>query len=58
MKVKDLIKLLADVDPEHEVLISDNGSILNTGSAQDTLDYNIECAETNEFFIVSEEWQE
>ena len=57
MKVKDLIKLLADVDPEHEVLISDNGSILNTGSAQDTLEYNAEC-ETNEFFIVTEEWEE
>ena len=57
MKVKDLIKLLADVDPEHEVLISDNGSILNTGSAQDTLDYNAEC-ETNEFFIVTDEWEE
>jgi hypothetical protein len=57
MKVKDLIELLADVDPEHEVLIYDNGSILSTDEAQDTLEYNAEC-ETNEFFIVTEEWEE
>jgi len=57
MKVKDLIELLAEVDPEHEVLIYDNGSILTTGKAQDTLEYNAEC-ETNEFFIVTEEWEE
>jgi hypothetical protein len=57
MKVKDLIELLADIDPEHEVMIYDNGSILNTGEAQDTLEYNAEC-ETNEFYIVTEEWEE
>jgi len=57
MKVKDLIKLLANVDPELEVLISDNGSILNTGPAQATLDYNVECAEAGEFFVVTEEWE-
>jgi hypothetical protein len=57
MKVKDLIELLADVDPEHEVMIYDNGSILSTDEAQDTLEYNAEC-ENNEFFIVTEEWEE
>jgi hypothetical protein len=57
MKVKDLIELLAEIDPEYEVMIYDNGSILNTGEAQDTLEYNAEC-ETNEFYIVTEEWLE
>ena len=57
MKVKDLIELLAEIDPEHEVMIYDNGSILNTGDAQDTLEYNAEV-ETNEFYIVAEEWEE
>jgi len=57
MKVKDLIELLAEIDPEYEVMIYDNGSILSTGDAQDTLEYNAEC-ETNEFFIVAEEWEE
>ena len=57
MKVKDLIKLLANIDPESEVLISDNGSILNTAPAQETVDYNVECSETGEFFIVTEEWE-
>jgi hypothetical protein len=56
MKVKDLIKLLANVDPESEVLISDNGSILNTGLAQATLDYNTDN-DTSEFFILTEEWE-
>jgi len=57
MKVKDLIELLAEIDPEHEVMIYDNGSILNTGDAQDTLEYHAEV-ETNEFYIVAEEWEE
>ena len=57
MKVKDLIELLAEIDPEHEVMIYDNGSILPTGDAQDTLEYNAEV-ETGEFFIVAEEWAE
>ena len=57
MKVKELIELLANIDPELEVLISDNGSILNTGPAQETVDYNVEYSETGEFFIVTEEWQ-
>ena len=52
MKVKDLIELLAEIDPEYEVVIYDNGSILNTGDAQDTF------CETNEFYIVTEEWEE
>ena len=56
MKVKDLIELLANVDPESEVLISDNGSILNTGPAQATLDYNTDN-DTGEFFILTEEWE-
>ena len=57
MKVKDLIQLLAEIDPEYEVMLYDNGSILSTGDAQDTLEYNAEC-ETNEFYIVAEEWEE
>ena len=56
MKVKDLIELLANVDPESEVLISDKGSILNTGPAQATLDYNTDN-DTGEFFVVAEEWE-
>ena len=57
MKVKELIALLQNVDPETEVLIAENGSIFNTGSAQETVDYNVEYSETGEFFIVTEEWQ-
>lgn len=57
MKVKELIALLQNINPETEVLIADNGSILNTGSAQETVDYNADCAETGEFFVVAEEWQ-
>ena len=57
MKVKELIELLANIDPELEVLIGDNGSILNTGPAQETVDYNVECSKTGEFFIVTEEWE-
>lgn len=56
MKVKDLIELLANVDPEFQVLINDNGSILNTAPVQDTLDYNA-LNDTGEFYIVTEEWQ-
>lgn len=56
MKVKDLIALLATVDPESDVLIADNGSIMNTGSVQETVDYN-EDNNTDEYFIVTEEWQ-
>jgi len=57
MKVKDLIELLNEIDPEYEVMLYDNGSILSTADAQDTLEYNAEC-ETNEFYIVAEEWEE
>lgn len=57
MKAKELIALLQNVDPETEVLIADNGSILDTGSAQDTLDYNADCAENGEFFVVTKEWE-
>lgn len=56
MKVKELIALLQNINPETEVLIADNGSILNTGSAQETVDYNKDNA-TDEFFVVAEEWQ-
>ncbi len=55
MKVKQLIALLQNVDPEAEVLIADNGSILNTGAAQETADYNNDN-DTNEFFVVTEEY--
>jgi hypothetical protein len=55
MKVKDLIELLANINPEFEVVISDNGSILKTGKAQDSVEYNAGC-KTNEFYIVTEEW--
>ena len=56
MKVKELIALLQNINPETEVLIADNGSILNTGSAQETVDYNADCAETGEFIVVAEEY--
>jgi hypothetical protein len=48
---------LANVDPEAELLVCDNGSILNTESAQATQDYNVEWVEAGEFFIVTEEWK-
>ena len=56
MKVKELIAILQNINPETEVLIADNGSILNLGSAQETLDYN-KGNDTDEFFVVAEEWQ-
>jgi hypothetical protein len=56
MKVKDLIALLADVDPEFHVVICDNGSILPTGPTQATLDYNNADNVTGDFYIVTEEW--
>ena len=56
MKVKELIALLQNINPETEVLIADNGSILNTGSAQETVDYNVDN-DTDEFFVVAEEWE-
>jgi hypothetical protein len=55
MKVKELMAILANVDPEAELLVCDNGSILNTESAQATQDYNVEWVEAGEFFIVTEE---
>jgi hypothetical protein len=57
MKVKELMAILANVDPEAELLVCDNGSILNTESAQATQDYNVEWVEAGEFFIVTEEWK-
>ena len=56
MKVKELIAILQNINPESEVLIADNGSVLNIGSAQETLDYNKDN-DTDEFFVVTEEWE-
>ena len=56
MKAKELIAILQNINPETEVLIADNGSILNLGSPQETLDYNVDN-DTDEFFVVAEEWQ-
>jgi hypothetical protein len=56
MKVKELIAILQNINPETQVLIADNGSIMYTGSAQETLDYN-KGNDTDEFFVVAEEWQ-
>ena len=56
MKVKELIAILQNINPESEVLIADNGSILNIGSVQETLDYNVDN-DTDEFFVVTEEWE-
>ena len=56
MKAKELIAILQNINPETEVLIADNGSILNIGSAQQTLDYNKDN-DTDEFFVVTEEWE-
>jgi hypothetical protein len=56
MKVKDLIKLLENVDPESTVLIRDNGSILPTDNVDEHADYNHESE--GEFYILaSEEWE-
>lgn len=55
MLVQELIELLKTADPDAEVLIADNGSILNTGSVQESVDYNNEVDFT-EFYIVTEEW--
>ena len=56
MKAKELVAILQNINPETEVLIADNGSILNIGSAQQTLDYNKDN-DTDEFFVVAEEWE-
>ncbi len=56
MKVKELILLLSNIDPDYEVVIYDNGSILKTGTAQSTQDYNADNT-TEEFYIETEEWE-
>lgn len=58
MKVKDLAALLQNVNPEFDVVINDNGSILKTGSADESKEYNSENADgaVSEFYIVTEEW--
>lgn len=56
MKVKELLNLLSGANPEAKVLIADNGSILPTGPAQDSVDYNIDN-DTDEFFLVTEEYE-
>jgi len=56
MKVKELILLLSNIDPDYEVVICDNGSILKTGTAQATQDYNAGST-TEEFYIETEEWE-
>lgn len=53
MKVKDLIKLLTDVDPDYDVLINDNGSILNTEPPET---FAVDD-DSKEVFIKTEEWQ-
>ena len=57
MKAKELIEMLAKIDLETNVLIADNGSILNTAPAEETRDYNEGYDDTGEFFIVTEEWE-
>ena len=56
MKVKELMTMLANVDPEFHVLICDQGSILTT-ETQATMDYNNADNVTGEFYIVTEEWE-
>ncbi len=51
MQVKNLIKLLEKANPEAEVAVYDNGSILSTKDAEDTLLYNKELSD--EFYIVT-----
>jgi predicted amidohydrolase YtcJ len=55
MRVSELIKLLQQANPDAEVLIVDNGSILATGPAEDTVDYNQDGA-SREYFVVTAEW--
>lgn len=59
MKVKELVKWLSHVNPEYEVLINDNGSILNTGPIELTLDYNDQAFDQDgEFYILTQEWED
>jgi hypothetical protein len=58
MKVNELIELLAKENPDAEVIIADNGSILKTGSVKETVEYNFDNDQDSfEFFIVTEEWE-
>ena len=58
MKVKELIELLEAENPDAEVIIADNGSMLKTGSVEETVEYNFDDdRDTFEFFIVTEEWE-
>lgn len=58
MKVKELLELLKDVDPESVVLIRDNGSISPTDNFDEHSDYNFDREGELEFYIlVSEEWE-
>ena len=57
MKVKELLKLLVEVDPESVVFIRDDGSILPTDNFDAHRDYNVEPGGAPEFFVlVSDEW--
>ena len=58
MKVKELIVLLQTTNPDFDVVINDNGSILKTASVNESKEYNSDNADASvsEFYIVAEEW--
>jgi len=51
MRVKDLIALLNERDPEAKVLVRMDGSIFGTDNADEHGDYNHECED--EFFVLA-----
>ena len=55
MKIKDLIAILNQQDPEMDLVIMDNGSALKTGTIQETIDYN-QDNNTKENFLLTEEY--
>jgi hypothetical protein len=55
MKIKDLIEILSTQDPEQEIAIVDNGSILKSSSVEAMIEYN-QDNDTGEYFIPTEEY--
>lgn len=51
MKIKDLIAMLNERNPEAKVLVRMDGSIYGTGNVDVHDDYNHECED--EFFILA-----
>ena len=54
IKVKELLEILKNVNPETKVLVSLDGSIFPTGNLNEHFDYNVDSVDTNgEYYILA-----